>query len=168
MKKGFIGRPQSVIVLFLNWVLPGVSEGGFFFHASTEIINVQCNGSSSFIKEVGRFELLPPLEIQLAASARHTPPASAGACNASTTANQSTLCLRLSLIMSGLARSRAQLSWKHRVDITESSSRCLCYYQSPLYGRVTKKYDIYQNNNKKKPGNFGKSETVGTKIFFME
>ena len=41
--------------------------------------------------------------------------------------------------------------------------------QSPLYGRVTKKYDIYQNNNKKKPSNFGKSETVGTKKnFFYE
>ena len=63
-----------MILPFLYWVLPGVSEGGFFFHASTEIINVLCNGSSSFIKEVGRFELLPPLEIQLAASARHTPP----------------------------------------------------------------------------------------------
>ena len=34
--------------------------------------------------------------------------------------------------------------------------------QSHLYGRVTKKYDIYQNNNKKKTGYFGKFETVGT------
>ena len=39
--------------------------------------------------------------------AHSAPPASAGACNACTIANQSTLCLRLSLIMSGLARSRA-------------------------------------------------------------
>ena len=39
--------------------------------------------------------------------------------------------------------------------------------QSPLYVRVTKKYDIYQNNNKKKPGYFGKSETVGTKKIFL-
>ena len=39
--------------------------------------------------------------------------------------------------------------------------------QSPLYGRVPKKYDIYRNNNKKKPGYFGKIETVGTKIFFL-
>jgi len=39
--------------------------------------------------------------------------------------------------------------------------------QSPLYGRVTKKYDIYRNNNKKKPGYFGKIETVGTKKFFL-
>ena len=39
--------------------------------------------------------------------------------------------------------------------------------QSPLYGRVTKKYDIYQNNNKQKPGYFGKIETVGTKKFFL-
>ena len=38
--------------------------------------------------------------------------------------------------------------------------------QSPLYGRVTKKYAIYRNNNKKKP--VGKFETVGTKFFFYE
>ena len=42
--------------------------------------------------------------------AHSAPPASAGACNACTIANQSTLCLRLSLIMSGLARSRAYLA----------------------------------------------------------
>ena len=39
--------------------------------------------------------------------------------------------------------------------------------QSHLYGRVTKKYDSYWNNNKKKPGYFGKSETVGTKKIFL-
>ena len=40
--------------------------------------------------------------------------------------------------------------------------------QSRLYGRVTKKYDIYRNNNKKNPGYFGKCETVGTNFFFYE
>ena len=40
--------------------------------------------------------------------------------------------------------------------------------QSPLYGRVTKKYDIYRNNNKKTPGIYGKFETVGTKKNFFE
>ena len=39
-----------------------------------------------------------------------------------------------------------------------------------MYERVTKKYDIYRNNNKKKkkPSYFGKFETVGTKKNFYE
>ena len=40
-------------------------------------------------------------------------------------------------------------------------------FQSPLYGRVTKKYDIYRNNNKK-TGYFGNFETVGQKKIFMK
>ena len=39
--------------------------------------------------------------------------------------------------------------------------------QSPLYGRVTKKYDIYWNNNKKNPGNFGKIERLLVQFFFL-
>ena len=47
------------------------------------------------------------------------------------------------------------------------STFCQRLYQSPLYGRVTKKYDIYRNNNKKKPGYFGNFETVGPKKIFL-
>ena len=37
--------------------------------------------------------------------------------------------------------------------------------QSPLYGRVTKKYDIYRNNTKK-PGYFGNCMIKQTKTYF--
>ena len=55
------------------------------------------------------------------------------------------------------------------IEFLSKDPKLPSFDQSPLYGRVTKKYDIYRNNNKKKPGYFGKIETVGTKkIFFMK
>ena len=40
--------------------------------------------------------------------------------------------------------------------------------QSPLYGRVTKKYDIYRNNNKKNLDTLAKVRLLVQKIFFYE
>ena len=40
--------------------------------------------------------------------------------------------------------------------------------QSPLYGRVTKKYDIYRNNNKKNLDTLAKVRLLVKKIFFYE
>ena len=41
-------------------------------------------------------------------------------------------------------------------------------FQSPLYGRVMKKIRHLPEQQQKKPGYFGKSETVGTNFFFMK
>jgi hypothetical protein len=40
--------------------------------------------------------------------------------------------------------------------------------QSPLYGRVTKNYDIYGNNNKKKKVSLASLRLLVQKIFFYE
>ena len=40
--------------------------------------------------------------------------------------------------------------------------------QSPLYGRVTKKYDIYRNNNKKNLVTLAKQRLLAQKNFFYE
>ena len=42
------------------------------------------------------------------------------------------------------------------------------FYQSHLYWRVTKKYDIYRNNNKKNLVTLAKVRLLAQKIFFMK
>ena len=58
----------------------------------------------------------------------------------------------------------------HQVPSTDirgfQIDNCVFQSQSPLYGRVSKKYDIYRNNNKK-TWLLSKIETVGTKFFFL-